>query len=110
MSWGGHRAYYWFETFVTIPEEMDGQCIVYEQMTGKEDGWDATNPQFTIYVNDVLKQGLDINHREVLLTEHAKAGERYRIMLSAFTRRPQYESGAGCPDQGVAPGDGEVLL
>ena len=85
MSWGGHRAYYWFETFVTIPEEMDGQCIVYEQMTGKEDGWDATNPQFTIYVNDVLKQGLDINHREVLLTEHAKAGERYRIMLSAFT-------------------------
>lgn len=54
-------------------------------MTGKEDGWDATNPQFTIYVNDVLKQGLDINHREVLLTEHAKAGERYRIMLSAFT-------------------------
>ena len=61
MSWGGHRAYYWFETFVTIPEEMDGQCIVYEQMTGKEDGWDATNPQFTIYVNDVLKQGLDIN-------------------------------------------------
>ena len=85
MSWGGHRAYYWFETFVTIPEEKDGQCIVYEQMTGKEDGWDATNPQFTIYVNDVLKQGLDINHREVLLTEHAKAGERYRIMLSAFT-------------------------
>lgn len=85
LSWGGHRAYYWFETWVTIPEEMDGQCVVYEQTTGKEGGWDATNPQFTIYVNDVLVQGLDINHREVLLTEHAKAGEKYRIVLSAFT-------------------------
>ena len=81
-----------------------GNVSVYEQMTGKEDGWDATNPQFTIYVNDVLKQGLDINHREVLLTEHAKAGERYRIMLSAFTGDHNIESGAGCPDQRCCTG------
>ena len=33
--WGGHREYYWFETVVTIPEEFDGECVVYELKTGK---------------------------------------------------------------------------
>ena len=34
--WGGHREYYWFETFVTVPEEFDGKCVVYELLTGRE--------------------------------------------------------------------------
>lgn len=83
--WGGHREYYWFETLITIPEEYCGHCVIYELRTGKEGGWDATNPQFSLYINGVLKQGLDVNHREVVLTENAVAGEKYRIVLSAFT-------------------------
>lgn len=83
--WGGHREYYWFETLITIPEEYSGHCVVYELKTGKEGCWDATNPQFSLYINGVLKQGLDVNHREVVLTENAAAGEPYRIVLSAFT-------------------------
>lgn len=83
--WGGHREYYWFETFVTIPEKFDGKCVVYELFTGKEWDWDATNPQFSIFVDGVLRQGLDVNHREVILAEKAQAGQTYRIVLSAFT-------------------------
>lgn len=83
--WGGHREYYWFETFVTVPEKFDGKCVVYELLTGREAEWDATNPQFTIYVNGTLVQGLDVNHREIILAEQAKAGTQYRIILSAFT-------------------------
>ena len=83
--WGGHREYYWFETVVTIPEEFDGECVVYELKTGKEGEWDATNPQFSIFVNGVRVQGLDVNHREIILAEPAKAGGTYRIVLSAFT-------------------------
>ena len=83
--WGGHREYYWFETSVTVPDEFEGKCIVYELRTGREGEWDATNPQFTIYVNGALVQGLDINHREIILAEQAKAGTQYRIVLSAFT-------------------------
>ena len=49
--WGGHREYYWFETTVTIPEEFSGKCVVFQLTTGREGEWDATNPQFTIYVN-----------------------------------------------------------
>lgn len=70
--WGGHREYYWFETVVTIPEEFDGECVVYELKTGKEGEWDATNPQFSIFVNGVRVQGLDVNHREIILAELPK--------------------------------------
>lgn len=83
--WGGHREYYWFETTVTIPDSLHGKCVVYELITGKESEWDATNPQFSVYVNGEMKQGMDVNHRETVLTEHAAAGESYRIVLSAFT-------------------------
>ncbi len=83
--WGGHREYYWFETTVTIPEQFDQKCVVYELITGREGEWDATNPQFTIYVNGKLVQGLDVNHREIVLAEKAEAGAVYRITLSAFT-------------------------
>ena len=83
--WGGHREYFWFETVITIPGEFQDECVVYELKTGREGLWDATNPQFTIYVNGVRRQGLDVNHREIILTEKAAAGESYQIVLSAFT-------------------------
>ena len=35
--WGGHREYYWFETVVTIPEEFDGECVVYELKPEKKE-------------------------------------------------------------------------
>ena len=76
--WGGHREYYWFETKVTIPEQFDQKCVVYELITGREGEWDATNPQFTIYVNGKLVQGLDVNHREIVLAEKAEAGAERR--------------------------------
>lgn len=83
--WGGHREYFWFETVIDIPQKLDGKCVVYELKTGREGEWDATNPQFTIYVNGIRRQGMDVNHRDIVLTEQAQAGEQFRIMLSAFT-------------------------
>ncbi|WMJ89726.1 alpha-mannosidase [Anaerocolumna sp. MB42-C2] len=83
--WGGHREFYWFETVVTIPDNFKSKCVVYEVTTGKEGLWDATNPQFLFYVNGEVRQGLDVNHREVILTEKAVSGETFRILLSAFT-------------------------
>lgn len=83
--WGGHREYYWFETVVTVPEEFNDQCVIYQLITGREGLWDATNPQFSLFVNGRLVQGMDVNHTEAVLTEKARAGETFRIVLSAFT-------------------------
>ncbi|MBD5455236.1 MAG: alpha-mannosidase [Lachnospiraceae bacterium] len=83
--WGGHREYFWFETSVTIPKECDKEYVIYELTTGKEGEWDALNPQFCVYINGERRQGFDVNHHEITLSECAKAGETYRIVLSAFT-------------------------
>ncbi|MHB1484900.1 MAG: alpha-mannosidase [Saccharofermentanales bacterium] len=89
-KWGGNREYYWFDTFVSIPDLFDGKCVSFELSTGKEGEWDATNPQFTIFVNGEIIQGLDINHRSIVLTENAVAKNSYRITLSAYTGDENY--------------------
>ena len=50
------------------------------------DEWDdAKNPQFLLFVDGKVTQGIDMNHRDVLLTRCAKAGETYRLELQAYT-------------------------
>lgn len=88
--WGGHREYYWFETTVTVPEEFAGKCVVFELKTGAEGGWDALNPQFSIYMDGRRVQGLDVNHREIIISENARAGETHRLIMSAFTGDTNY--------------------
>ena len=83
--WGGHREFYYFETTFTVPADAAGKILIYELRTGREGDWDALNPQFLAYVNGQLRHGLDVNHREIRLTECAEEGEQFTILLSAFT-------------------------
>ncbi len=83
--WGGNNEYYWFRFEVEIPESYAKKTAVLEITTGREGEWDATNPQFLVYVNGKIRQGLDVNHREIILTEDAVAGEIFTVELSAFT-------------------------
>ena len=85
MLWGGHREYYWFATEIVIPQAYAGKTVVYELRTGTEGLWDATNPQFSLFVDGEMRQGLDVNHRELILSEKAEGGRHYQIVLSAFT-------------------------
>jgi len=83
--WGGHFEYNAFRGKVTIPAEFAGKPVEFTLLTGREGRWDATNPQFTVYVNGQLRQGFDTNHGELPLTDCAAGGEEYEIFLSAFT-------------------------
>lgn len=82
---GGHNEYFWFATEVEIPADFDGETVVYEVNTGGTGMWDTTNPQMRVYVNRQFIQGLDENHKEIILAENAKAGDKYEIILCAFT-------------------------
>lgn len=81
--WGGRDAHGWFKFTVKVPDHFAGQTIALNLKTFEE-GWDATNPQFIIYVNGEVIQGVDINHREVILTHNAVAGEVYEVDLHAY--------------------------
>lgn len=81
--WGGRDAHGWFKCTVEVPESFAGQTIALNFKTFEE-GWDATNPQFILYVNGEQIQGVDINHREIILTHNAVAGQKYEIDLHAY--------------------------
>lgn len=83
--WGGNNEYYAFRSRVTVPESFMGQKVEFCLLTGREDFWDATNPQFSVYVDGALRQGFDVNHHSVTLTECAGGNESFDIFLSAFT-------------------------
>lgn len=83
--WGGNQERYYFRTIVSVAPQQAGKALVYELRTGREGEWDAVNPQFLAYVNGEIRQGLDVNHREILLSPCAGEGEQYEILLSAFT-------------------------
>lgn len=83
--WGGHMEYRVFSGKIVIPEAFSGKHVLFRLLTGKEGEWDGTNPQFTVYVNGTLRQGFDVNHTSLCLSESAVPGTEYDIFLSAFT-------------------------
>ena len=85
MHWYGPDVHYWFRTDVTAPESFDGRPLWLHVRTQIEEWDDAKNPQFLLFVNGKVTQGIDMNHRDVLLTPSARAGEVYRIDLQAYT-------------------------
>jgi len=82
--WGQRDQVCWFRALVTIPQEAEGKTCVVEVSTGREGMWNSRNPQFLCYVNGEIRQGLDTNHTEILLSEQAEANKVYEIHLQAW--------------------------
>ncbi|MCQ2430771.1 MAG: glycosyl hydrolase-related protein [Clostridia bacterium] len=75
--WGtGQDSHTWFR-FHLDPVGPD----TYLHINTERSGWDADNPQFMCYVNGKLRQGMDTNHREILLAPDTPAD----ICLYAYT-------------------------
>lgn len=85
MHWYGPDIHYWFRADVTVPESFDGKPLWMHVCTQIDEWDDAKNPQFLLFVDGKVTQGIDMNHRDVLLTRCAKAGEAYRLELQAYT-------------------------
>lgn len=83
-TWGGKDYNGWFQTQITLDERHLGARIVLQVRTDLH-GWDAINPQFMVFVNGELKQGLDMNHQEVRLCQQSEGNEHFQIDLHAYT-------------------------
>jgi alpha-mannosidase len=83
--WGGYDKHQWFRTTVKMPNRFVGKNVVFRITTGREGLWDATNPQFLFYIDGKLVQGLDVNHREVVLTECAEEDKEYSIAFLGYS-------------------------
>lgn len=83
--WGGKDKRSWFRIEVVIPQAFEGRPVVLEIKTGREGEWDAINPQFLIYLDGKIVQGLDVNHREIIISESARVGEKHVVDLHAYS-------------------------
>ena len=79
QRWGGKKdAHAWFYLKTAFePTEYRRELHVDTQLNG----WDASNPQFMLYVNGILRQGMDTNHRSAVINENGEA----EIFLYAYT-------------------------
>lgn len=85
MHWYGPDRHYWFKTEFTVPEEFDGRPLWLIFHTQIEEWDDGKNPQFLLFIDGEIVQGLDMNHREVLVTDRAQAGRTYHMNLQSYT-------------------------
>ena len=75
--WGsGWDTHAWFRFTVKPTAEN-----TFLRIETERNGWDADNPQFILYVNGKMVQGLDTNHRESPL----KAGVEADVAIYAYT-------------------------
>ncbi len=81
MNWGYERdKHVWFHFTLNIPKDMLKKDIKVTVDTGLG-GWDATNPQFIVYVDGKIKQGLDTNHTYF----YVSGKESYDVILYAYS-------------------------
>ncbi len=85
MKWYGPDGHYWFKTKFTVPKDMENKNLRIHLKTQIEEWDDGKNPQFLIFINNEVKQGLDMNHRTLQLTHKAVENESYDIEFQAYT-------------------------
>lgn len=89
--WGGRDQHFFFRQRVVIPEDMAGRQVRYAVTPGPNGGWYWGAPQVLAYVDGEARQGLDSNHRELILTHKAEAGRAYDVLLDAYCDMYHYQ-------------------
>ena len=80
-TWGtGINSHAWFR-FCTEPTDQTENQPLLLTVTTDRVGWDAGNPQFVVYVDGELYQGMDVNHTELLLDP----SQSHELYFYAFT-------------------------
>lgn len=83
--WGGTDQHYAFRCNVVIPKNYRGKALYLQVGTGATDLWNTDNPQFLLFVDGVLRCGMDMNHHEVCLCEQAVPGKTMSLFLHGYS-------------------------
>ena len=84
-EWGQDSAHDWmdFRFSVTTPEDYSGK-LTLSVRTGREGAWEATNPQFVVWVNGRIEQAFDTQHTSLVLEEKAIPGKTYEVFIQGY--------------------------
>lgn len=73
--------HYWLYLQIKPQEAQSDKELRLSVKTGREGEWDATNPQFTAFLNGETVQALDVNHTWIPL----EYGKEYDVYLYLYT-------------------------
>ncbi len=97
-EWGGSKECEWtdFRFRVRVPEGYRGQAVLSVR-TGREDLWEAINPQMVVWVNGRIEQAFDSRHTTLVLADKAEPGAEYDVLLQAYSNCDAGSRGPGGP-------------
>lgn len=100
-QWGGRNAYFWFFATVHLPDGFEKEQLLLRVSTvaGQQQdtallstfvsagshNWDLMNPQFMVFVNGTLRQGMDTNHTVVPLDKEDYRNGSLELAFQAYT-------------------------
>lgn len=96
LVWGEQDGYYWFGGTAVIPQQGVGKRIMCRVEAAFGSVMGRSDPQCLVRVNGKIRQGVDGNHREFLLTAQAKAGDSFEILIEAGTIEDRRQLGFAC--------------
>jgi alpha-mannosidase len=81
--WGGKWEYGWFKGEVVVPAEAAGMRLAVQlRANGRQDSWAVG--ESLVWINGKVMGSVGWGHREMTLTESAKPGERFELLLEAY--------------------------
>lgn len=92
MDCGGEDEHYYFRMQAELPEAYEGQKVIFGINNYGGVRWDTVSPQFRVYVNGSLRQGMDENHEAITLAEQGTGGAVYNIILCVYTGKMHFYS------------------
>jgi alpha-mannosidase len=75
--WAGYDKTVWFRRLVAVPPEFAGKTVAL--LIDVQEG--------LVYVNGTPRQGVDINHPEVILTDRARKNQPFFVAIEASSGR-----------------------
>lgn len=77
---GGYDTHFIVKNNINIPVSENGNETVIRVKTGREGQWDSLNPQFILYVDGKMVQGMDVNHTEAVVSSGV-----HEILIYGYT-------------------------
>ncbi|MGE6740321.1 alpha-mannosidase [Allorhizobium pseudoryzae] len=96
LIWGEPDGYYWFGGRARLPDGVDGKRIVVHVEAAFGSVMGRSDPQCLVRVDGAVRQGVDGNHREFLLTNDGRPGQVFDILIEAGTIEDRRQLGFGC--------------
>lgn len=82
--WKGRDRYAWLSAAVDIPREWEGRTIVGLFDLGKSGDGNNSGFEALLFINDAIYQGVDVNHREVVLAKDC-SGQRLHLQFRLWS-------------------------